>query len=83
MAIRLHTHARTRLVERGATESEVIETVEKGELSPAKHGRTRFRRNFMYNDLWQDRHFASKQIEVIAVPEKDGWLVLTIVTRFF
>jgi len=48
MNVTLHPHARTRLVERGATEAEVIETVRKGERFPAKYGRTGFRRNFPF-----------------------------------
>jgi hypothetical protein len=80
--IRLHPHAVTRLAERGASEGEVIATVQDGEPFPAKRGRQGFRRNFVYNDLWRGRHFATKQVEAIAV-EDDGWLVITILVRFF
>jgi hypothetical protein len=83
MSIKLHSHAKTRLIERGASEEEVIETVEKGETSPAKHGRIRFRRNFVYNNMWQGKHYATKQVEVIAIGKNIDWLVLTVVTRFF
>jgi len=38
--VKLHPHAKERLLERGATEEEVIATVEKGETFPAKFGRT-------------------------------------------
>ena len=46
--VRIHSHARERMEERGATEEEVIETVRKGERFPAKFGRTGFRRNFPF-----------------------------------
>jgi hypothetical protein len=82
MRITLHPHARARLVERGATEAEVIATVQEGETFPAKFGRTGFRRNFAYNSLWQGKPYATKQVEAIAV-EEDGWLVITVVVRFF
>jgi hypothetical protein len=36
--VRLHTHAKERLAERGATESEVIATVLEGERFVAKYG---------------------------------------------
>ena len=49
--VRLHQHAQERLLERGATESEVIATVEQGETFPAKYARTGFRRNFPFNGL--------------------------------
>ena len=38
MKIRLHPHAQDRLHERGATEEEVIATIERGERFPAQHG---------------------------------------------
>ena len=82
MNIRLHPHARTRLVERGATEAEVIETVRAGERFPAKFGRTGFRRNFPFDGLWRGREFSTKQVEAFAVAE-DGWLVITVIVRYY
>ncbi len=82
MRVRLHPHARDRLAERGATEAEVVATVEGGESFPAKFGRTGFRRNFAYNGLWRGRTYATKQVEAYGVPE-DGWLVITVIVRFF
>jgi hypothetical protein len=80
--IRLHPHAKARLAERGASEVEVISAVEGGERFPAKLGRYGFRRNFAYNDVWRDRRYSTKQVEAIAV-EEDGWLVITVLVRFF
>lgn len=82
MKTRLHPHALTRLVERGASEDEVIATVEEGEHFPAKLGRHGFRRNFEYNAQWRGRFYANKQVEAIAV-EENGWLVITVVVRLF
>ena len=82
MSVRLHPHAQARLEERGATEAEIIATVENGERLPAKLGRVAFRRNFPYNSTWRGRSFATKQVEAIAV-EEDGWLVITVIVRFF
>ncbi len=82
MTVHLHPHARDRLAERGATEEEVVATVAGGESFPVKFGRTGFRRNFAYDDLWQGRPYATKQVEAIAV-EEDGWLVITVVVKFF
>jgi hypothetical protein len=53
MTIRFHTHALERMLERGATEVEVIATIEKGEQFPAKFGRNGFRRNFSFEGIWQ------------------------------
>ncbi|MBM3477359.1 MAG: DUF4258 domain-containing protein [Armatimonadetes bacterium] len=82
MAVRLHPHARERAAERGATEDEVIATVEGGERFPAKFGRTGFRRNFTFGGRWRGREYATKQVEAYAVDEA-GWLVITVIVRYF
>lgn len=82
MNIRLHPHATERMLERGATEAEVIATIEKGETFPAKFGRTGFRRNFAVQGSRRGRVYHNKQIEAYAV-EEDGWLVLTVIVKFY
>jgi hypothetical protein len=81
--VRLHLHAKERLIERGATEDEVIATVKEGETFPAKHGRTGFRRNFSYGGTWRGKQYATKQIEAYAVKEGNDWLVITMIIRYF
>ena len=83
MKIRLHPHARDRLQERGTTEEEVIATIERGERFAAKHGRTGFRCNFLFDGEWNNRRYSTKQVEAYAVEEDDGWLVITEIVRFF
>jgi len=82
MNVRLHPHAQSRLAERGATADEVKKTVESGERFPAKFGRTGFRRNFVFDSEWRGRCYETKQIEAFAV-EENGWLVLTIIVKYF
>jgi len=79
----LHPRARERLAERGATEPEVVATVEGGERFPAKFGRTGFRRNFIFGGEWLGRRYSTKQVEVYAVAGEDGWLVITVLVKFF
>jgi len=81
--VKLHPHAKDRLFERGATEEEVVATVQEGEQFPAKYGRTGFRRNFSFGGIWRDKRYSVKQVEVYAVQEDDDWLVITIITRFY
>ncbi|HDN27739.1 MAG TPA: hypothetical protein ENG03_11720 [Thioploca sp.] len=81
-SIRLHPHAMVRLNERGATEIEVIETVAQGEMFPVKFGRVGFRRNFVFNKVWHNKYYATKQVEAYAVQE-NGWLVITVIVKFF
>jgi len=83
MIVRIHPHARLRLIERGATEDEVVETVLLGEAFPAKFERSGFRRNFEYNSEWRSHTYANKQVEAICVPENDDWLVITVMVKFF
>jgi len=82
MKVRLHPHARERMTERGATEAEVIAAVTGGERFPARFGRTGFRRNFPFDADWRGRRFATKQVEAYVVKE-DGWLVITVVVKYF
>lgn len=82
MLIRLHPHAQGRLTEGGATESEVIATVKEGERFSAKFGRTGFRRNFIFGRERRGRWYGTKQVEAYAV-EESGWLVVTVIVRYF
>jgi hypothetical protein len=83
MVIRFHQHALERLSERGATEDDVVATVWSGEQFPAKFGRTGFRKSFRFDSTWQGRFYAMKEVEAIAVREGEGWLVITVVTRYY
>ena len=80
--VRLHPHAKDRLAERGASESEIIATVLKGERFAAKYGRIGFRRNFSFGAEWHGQVYGTKQIEAFAVKE-DGWLVITVIVKYF
>ncbi len=82
MEVRLHSHARERAAERGAAEEEIIATVLDGEEFSAKYGRTGFRRNFPFDGEWRGRSYKTKQVEALAV-EENGWLVITVVVRYF
>ncbi len=83
MIVRFHSHALERLSDRAATEEEVRTTVLNGESFPAKFGRTGFRRNFHFDSIWRNRHYATKQVEAFAVREDDDWLVITVVARYY
>ena len=83
MKVHFHSHARERMVERGATEAEVAATVMEGERFFAKFGRTGFRRNFPFDGEWRSRHYATKQIEALAVKDAGDWLVITVMVKYF
>jgi len=54
-----------------------------GESYPVKFGRMGFRKTFEYDRIWRGRRYANKEVEAIAVKISEGWLVLTVITRFF
>ncbi len=83
MVIRFHPHAYERMKERGATEDEVKNAIEKGEQFPAKFNRVGFRRNFSFNSEWRGKFYRIKQVEVFAVEEDTDWVVITVITRYF
>ena len=82
MEIRFHPHALERLAERGATEDEVVSTIEAGERFEAKFGRTGFRRNFAFDGEWNGKRYGAKQVETYVV-EEGGWLVITVIVKYF
>jgi hypothetical protein len=81
--MRLHEHARNRMIERGATDAEVEATIREGERFPAKFGRQGFRRNFSFNGAWRGRRYRMKQIEVFAIYEGGDWLVISVIVKYF
>jgi hypothetical protein len=69
--------------QRGATEEEVCATIQHGERFPARFGRTGFRRNFAFRNLRRGRYYETKQLEMYAVKEHYGWIVITVVVKYF
>ncbi len=83
MNINIHPHAIQRSTERGASLPEIFITVECGEQFPAKYSRAGFRKNFLFNAQWNNKYYATKQIEVYCVKENNDWLVLTVFVKYF
>ena len=79
----IHPYALQRIAERGAAESEVEMTVRTGEHFIAKHGRSGFRLNFIFNSHRNGKYFTTKQIEAYEVLENDIWIVVTVIVKFF
>ena len=71
------------MAERGASLEEVVATVESGERFPAKYGRTGFRMEFPNVGIKGGKHYRIKQIDAFAVFEDDGWLVITVIVKYY
>lgn len=83
MTIQIHSHAAQRIRERGATVARVRETVLLGRRSPAKFGRVMFRHVFDFRGTWNGKRFAKQQIDAFATTISDGWLVVTVIVKYF
>ena len=81
--VEIHRHARERAPERGISDQEIIETIVAGDSSPAKFRRTSFRKTFLHGGMWRGQRYANKEIEAIAVEIPGGWLVPTVIARYF
>jgi hypothetical protein len=71
------------MLERGASAEEVEQTVAGGRREPAKYGRSAFFRDFSFGGLWRGKNYGAKQLEVLAEEEPGGWLVITVLVRYF
>ena len=83
MNIIIIPHARERMLERGATEQEIIQTIEIGEPFPAKFGRTGYRLNIQRNTEWRGHVYGVKQLEAYTVKENDAVVVVTVIVKYF
>jgi hypothetical protein len=54
-----------------------------GERFAAKFGREGFRRNFSFGSLWRGRQYHMKQVEAFATWEDGGWLVISVIAKYF
>ena len=80
---RLTRHAQERAILRGASEAEVKEAVQKGVREPAKQGRELCRYNFPFDDFWQGKPYAIKQVAPVIKEEAEEIVVITLYTFYF
>jgi hypothetical protein len=71
------------MAERGASEAEVIATIQDGERFTAKFDRVGYRRNFSKDFLWRGKNYHNKQVEVYTVKEKGTLLILTVIVKYY
>jgi hypothetical protein len=81
--IRLTKHAVEQCLERGASPDEVREAIASGVREPARHDRLLCRLNFQYNDLWNGRFYAVKQVAAVITETHDEIVVITVYTFFY
>ena len=83
MVVEISKHAREQMVERGASEAEVLLAIEKGESESVRKNRKLFRKNFQFNGNWRDRQYKIKQVAPIVAYEGDKLIVVTVYVFYF
>lgn len=76
-------HAKIKMIDRGAIEDEVIETIKKGSSEPARKGRLLFRKNFAFNSKWRGRTYSVKQVAPVVKEETDKFVIITVYVYYF
>jgi hypothetical protein len=77
------SHAREKMLDRGASEGEVKAAIRSGSSEPARKGRVMFRKNFAYDKLWRGKHYAIKQVAPIIAEERERLVVVTVFVYYF
>ncbi len=78
MKIIIDPHTLQRAAERGASEKEIIDTMNTGLLSVAKGGRKSRSKVFDFNSEWSGKHYEQKKIEVIFTEQDDSIITVTV-----
>lgn len=81
--IEISPHAWEKMLDRGASESEVQAAIITGNPEPARKGRVVFRKNFAFNGRWRGRLYAVKQVVPVVAEEADKFVVVTVYVYYF
>lgn len=82
MKIRIEPHTIKRAEERGASEEEIVETLQSGELIAAKGNRLAKSKIFSFQQIRNGKFYEEKKIEVVYVVE-NGLIITVTVYVFF
>ena len=82
MNIRIEEHTLIRANERGATESEIIETIQNGIMINAKSDRMAKSKIFPFKDYRNRKYYEQKKIEVYYIIEHNEIITVTVYVFF-
>jgi hypothetical protein len=80
--IRLSAHARENARYRGAAEHEVVQAIRTAPWQPADMGRFECRQDFAFDQVWNDKWYATKQVRPVFVEEPAEIVVVTVYVYF-
>lgn len=81
--IEFSPHALEKMIDRGASESDVEAAIRTGSPEPARKRRLMFRKNFGFNGWWRGKHYAIKQVVPMVAEEADRLVVVTVFVYYF
>ena len=81
--IRLSAHAREQCIERGTDTAEVETAIRKGRREPARHGRWMYRYNVAFDQEWNGKRYAIKQVAPVVAENPNEFVVVTVYTFYF
>ncbi|MBN2129332.1 MAG: DUF4258 domain-containing protein [Sedimentisphaerales bacterium] len=81
-SIRLSAHASSYMNVRGFTVAEVEEAIRTESWGKAELGRLECRKDFPFDDEWNGRRYAAKQVRPIFVDEPEEIVVITVYTYY-
>jgi hypothetical protein len=76
--IEISPHAREKMLDRGALESEVEAAIRTGNPEPVRKGRLMVRKNFAFHNHWRGKFYAVKQVAPVVAEEMDRLVVVTV-----
>jgi len=76
-------HASEKMLDRGASEAEVVAAIRSGSPEPARKGRVMFRKNFPFNHEWRGKRYALKQVAPVVMEERGRVIVVTVFVYYF
>lgn len=82
MHIRIEPHTLLRAIERGASEEEIIETINNGLAIKAKSNRMAKVRVFDFNKIRNGKFYEQKKLEVFYVIENNEIITITVYVFF-
>lgn len=81
--IRLSGHASAQIRFRGTTEDEVVDAIRGEPWNPAELDRLECRKIYPFNEEWNGKIYATKQVRPIFAEESEEIVVVTVYVYFF
>jgi hypothetical protein len=81
--ILLSGHARLRARQRGATDSEITETIRESAWVGAGRGRKECQRDFVFGREWNGQFYATKRVRPIFLDHAQEIVVVTVYVYYF